>query len=391
MTPDGGNGLRTLVVGAGVAGLTFAALLARRGRDVVVVERQDSLRDGGYMLGLYPLGGRVLHGLDLHEDYARTSVEMAGYTVGDGHGRTLKSYDLRPVAERFGPVRGVERGALLDVVLQGVAQDRVRFGTTVTALDQFPGGVQVQFSDGASQTYDLVVVADGLHSTTRDLLGADAGPSGVGYRYAETGWGGWVYWVDPELAERDRYLECWGAGHFLGMYPTRDRLGVFLGGPTAQLDRTDPTGFHRRVREQVAAGPAADVVDVGPPADDAFFWDFHDGRAARWRRGRVVLLGDAATGFLPTAGVGASMAMESAAVLDDVLSRTDTDRVPEALERYEKRRRPRVEAAQRSSRSLGRLMFVTSPAAAWFRDRLVRLSSLNQLMRSMTRLMAQPI
>jgi len=53
-------------------------------------------------------------------------------------------------------------------------------------------------------------------------------------------------------------------------------------------------------------------------------------------------LDDAAAGFLPTAGIGASMAMESAAALDDELARTDSRFVPQALQLYEKRRKHRV-------------------------------------------------
>jgi 2-polyprenyl-6-methoxyphenol hydroxylase-like FAD-dependent oxidoreductase len=76
--------------------------------------------------------------------------------------------------------------------------------------------------------------------------------------------------------------------------------------------------------------------------------------------GRVALLGDAAAGFLPTAGIGAAMAMESAWVLGSLLADAALDRVPDALHRYEASQRPRVEAAQANSRQLARLMFTRS-------------------------------
>lgn len=74
--------------------------------------------------------------------------------------------------------------------------------------------------------------------------------------------------------------------------------------------------------------------------------------AMKRARGRTTLVGDAAAAFLPTASVGASMALESAAVLADELSRTDPAYVPNALALYERRRRTRVEAAQTQSRHL---------------------------------------
>ncbi len=60
---------RILVAGAGIAGATLAALLRQRGQPVTLVERGHADDDAGYMLGLMPLGGRVLNGLGLAEAY----------------------------------------------------------------------------------------------------------------------------------------------------------------------------------------------------------------------------------------------------------------------------------------------------------------------------------
>ena len=95
-------------------------------------------------------------------------------------------------------------------------------------------------------------------------------------------------------------------------------------------------------------------------------------RASRWFRGRVALCGDAAAAFLPSAAVGASAAMRSAAALADELSRADAATVPLALELYQKRCRPIVERAQANSRQLARVMLVGRPALAWGRDQLAR-------------------
>lgn len=95
-----------------------------------------------------------------------------------------------------------------------------------------------------------------------------------------------------------------------------------------------------------------------------------DVRADHWVTSRVALCGDAAAGFLPTAGVGASAAMRSAAGLADELSRADARTAPPALARYEKRCRPIIEANQNDSRRLARVMFVRSPLMAKARDEI---------------------
>lgn len=129
------------------------------------------------------------------------------------------------------------------------------------------------------------------------------------------------------------------------------------------------------------------------PDDSAelFFWRLSDVRSTDWQRGRVVLLGDAAAAFLPTAGIGASMAMESAAVLADELSRTDARFVEHALTLYVKRRRERVEAIQDDSRQLARLVFVKSATLGHMRDLLMQFYSLERLASSVAKAFDEPI
>jgi 2-polyprenyl-6-methoxyphenol hydroxylase-like FAD-dependent oxidoreductase len=377
--------VRTLIVGAGVAGVTLAALLSQRGEDPLVIERDDSSTDKGYMLGLLPIGGRVLHGLGLHGAYLERSVAMRGYRIGNGRGEIIREYDLAPLARRYGAIQGIGRDELVGLLLQSAGDVEIRHGRTVERLEHRDEEVSVTFDDGASAGFDLVVGADGLHSDLRGMILEDDE-----YAYRDTGWGGWVFWTAPELGAHDTYTEYWAAKRFLGLYPTRDRLGVFLGGPAAEARAAGLQAFAADMRRKMERPiPALEHIHELP--DDSFFWEFHDCRTSRWRRGRVVLLGDAAVGFLPTAGVGASMAMESAAALDDVLSRTGPAHVEQALARFETRHRGRVERAQSDSRWLGRIMFVRSRALAWARNRLLRLFTVEQLVRSVASMMEEPV
>jgi 2-polyprenyl-6-methoxyphenol hydroxylase-like FAD-dependent oxidoreductase len=106
--------------------------------------------------------------------------------------------------------------------------------------------------------------------------------------------------------------------------------------------------------------------------DEAHPWAMSDVRCDRWVDRRIALCGDAAVGFMPTAGVGASSAMRAAAGLADELSRADAATVPLALELYEKRCRGTVERHQTESRRLARAMFVRPPLLARARDEMVR-------------------
>jgi 2-polyprenyl-6-methoxyphenol hydroxylase-like FAD-dependent oxidoreductase len=379
--------MKILIVGAGIGGLTLAALLRRDGHALLVVERAPDLAHAGYMLGLYPLGSRVLHGLGQFGTFMARSDPMDRYLVADGHGRELHGYDLSTIAERVGPIRQIGRGTLLALLREAAPKVELRFGTTVAGLEQSAGAVAVTLSDGSAGSFDLVVGADGLHSRLREThVGA-----AESFR---TGWGAWVWWADPALAPHDSVQEYWGAGRLVGAYPTPEAIGVIAAGP---LDEIGPeagiaSAEALRVRFGELARTRAPLFDALPvDLSSLFFWRLEDSRAAHWCRGRLALLGDAACGFLPTAGIGASMAMESAAVLADELRRCDADGVPRALTLYEKRRRGRAEAAQEDSRKLARMMFLSSQPMAWARDQLLKVYSLEMLAKQIVKSLEEPI
>jgi salicylate hydroxylase len=376
--------LRVLVVGAGVAGLTLTQLLRRQGLHPVLVERAGpDDAEGGYMLALMPLVDPVISRLGVDEDYHDRSEALHRYRVHGRSGACLREYSLDGLLAQFGDYRGIERGQLLRVIASGGAP--VSFGTTVTELEQTLDTVRVHLQDevGAREAeFDVVVAADGLHSTTRELV---LSPDQVDTY--DTGWGGWVAWADPDY-EPDLSEETWGAGFFVGTYPVQGRVGVFVGG-----NRQDTAGGPR----QFLARVRGDLQTVDERRERAlttvetdwgmYYWSLTDVRCTTWSVGRVALLGDAAVGFLPTAGVGAAIAMESAGVLAQRLGEATRASVPEALCGYERAQRPRAESAQDNSRWLAWLMFHRSSILAAVRDVVIRFATLTMALGPIRRLL----
>jgi FAD-dependent urate hydroxylase len=379
--------MRVLIVGAGIGGLTLAALLRRWDIEPDVIDRAPSFDHAGYMLGLYPLGSRILHGLGAFGAFVAASEPMDYYAVANGKGEVINRYDLGVISERFGPIRQLSRGELLGVLAASAGRPPVRMGVGIAAIEQHGGEVLARTSDGEARRYDLVVGADGIHSTVRRLV---FGESAI----FDTGWGGWVWWADHALASHDTVTEYWGAGRFLGVYPTKQRIGIVACGPVKNMDPDDHAGRRERILHHFAAleGKAGAILHSLPgDEEELFFWKLADQRAPSWVKGRVVLLGDAAGAFLPTAGIGASMAMESAAVLADELSRTDVAHLDHSLAFYETRRRKRVEAAQNDSRHMARMMFIETVPLAWGRDQALKFYSLDQLVKQIAKIFEQPI
>lgn len=376
--------LRILIVGSGIAGITAAQLLRKAGRHPVLIERNDDSSHPGYMLALMPLVDSVFEDLQLRKTYHLRSGVFDSYGFHSHRGRMIRVDSMSAILDRCGDYRGIARGELLEVLTTHGCD--VTFGSTVSAIDDTGESTVVTLNSGGQVhelEFDLVIIADGIHSSTRKLV---LGDQEVGV--VDTGWGGWVVWAPADdnmrLGE-----ELWGAGFFYGVYPVKDQLGVFLGGSLDDT-RQGPEKFVAAVR-----GKLTDIdlrmescLSAVETAEDPFFWPLNDCRCPQWAFGRTVLLGDAAAGFLPTAGIGAGMAMESAWVLTRMLRHADRANVATLLRAFEAAQRPRVEAAQQTSRGLARIMFRQSRLLAILRELAMRFMSVEVALKPIQKLLA---
>jgi salicylate hydroxylase len=381
----GRDPLKVLVVGAGVAGIALTQLLRRRGLHPVLIERALPEDSPGYMLALMPIVDPVIDDLDVRSEYLDRSTALERYRIRSHTGRLVREDPLGDLMARYGEYRGISRGDLLDVLSS--AGGPVSYQSTVTAIHQDQQQVTATLASPSGEhdvVADLMVTADGLHSQTRSLILDDVGDVSV----VDTGWGGWVAWADADRGT-DLAEELWGAGFLVGSYPVKGRLGVILCGP-ADITREGSAPLIAYVRQQIdhPEGRVAAALDAITSSDDEYYWALTDCRAKTWSIGRVGLLGDAAAGFLPTAGIGAAMALESARTLAEELTGTEAEAVVEALRRYETRQRPRVEAAQDNSRLLARLVFRRSRLAATLRDLVMATVSAEAALGPIQRLLA---
>ena len=378
--------MRVLIVGAGIAGLSLAAMLRLRGIEPLLIERATPEEDAGYVIGLWPIGTRVLHGLNLYEEFVREALPMRTYRLCNGASDLIKEFSFERIAAEFGYIGLVERQLFMRLLQSRVSPASIRWGVTVEALAQSQDEVHVTLTDGTSHSCDLVVGSDGIHSRVRDLI---EGPM----PHWNTNWGLWGWWIDAGLIPDRAVSEYWYAGRFLGIYPALRRASVFAGAPLALCNPREATNRSRRIQDLFAPlrKRIPQIFDSLPEdSQPLYFWDLHDTRAAKWATDRVVLLGDSAAAFLPTAGIGASMALESSAVLADELSRSGAKGVPLALQLFVQRRRARVIAAQEDSRRLAKLMFVKSPVLSALRNQMMRFYSIEMFAKNIARSMAQP-
>jgi len=348
--------MRILIVGAGVGGLTLAALLRQRGLAPDIIDSAPSLAAKGHPLALHTLGSRVLHGLGMHRTFMNLSAPL-----GDD-------------------MRILDRAELVSLLSRAGHQPEIRLGVSVTSLNSEDG--RVGFSSGQDRAYDLVVAADGARSQVRELIGSAVDRT-------RSRWMCLTWWSDRGRQERGAFEHAAG-GRFVGLYASPNRIAVVAAAPSRVLEGDGDKRKARMTRAfRKADAFSRAALESLPP--DVFWSPLTDSIAGNWRKGRIVLLGDAACSFVPLAKIGAAMAMESAAVLADELSRSGRDGVPAALASFEKRRRHRIETVLDDSRKLGRNLTAGPNPVSWFRRRAYGSMTGEDFARRMAAMLAGPI
>jgi FAD-dependent urate hydroxylase len=324
------DAMRILVVGAGPAGLAVARALGRAGFEPEVVDRVEAFGEVGAGIYLPGNAARALRPLGLEAAVADRAATVGHQRFRNHRGRLLREVDLHRYWGRLGPCLALHRADLHAVLREGVT---VRLGCGVETLERVEGPVEVGFSDGRQDSYDLVVGADGVRSTVRRLAVDDRPPDPVG----QHSW----RWVTASPPGADAWSVLLGRrASFLTIPIGGGRVYCYAdvqAGPGD--DGGDPVG---RLRERFAgfADPVPELLDRLPGPDQIHVAPIEQVAEERWGRGAVVLVGDAAHAMSPNMAQGAALAFEDALVLAASLGRAGS--LPDALAGFAARRRPRT-------------------------------------------------
>ncbi len=355
--------MKALIVGAGIGGPVLAAWLQRIGWDVVVAEARASVALGaGAFLGVAPNGMRVLEALGMAADVAERGHPCREFTFSNGAGRRIGCIDRSADPRVFGwPLTMIRRSDLHAVLAEMLEErgTRIAFGHKLVGIRQ-GARVEAHFENGARIEADLLIGCDGLRSKTRALCFPECPPPHF------TGLldvGGFARVQGLPFPPGENHM-VFGRRAFFGAFTTPDgETWWFHNGPEGEgSQRERLLDLHRDDPEWIGELIAATPEVLGP-------WPIHElERVPVWSRERVGLLGDAAHAMSPSAGQGASLAMEDAMVLAQCLR--DVPDVVEALRTFERLRRPRVDAIFREARRQSNRK-APGPVASWFRDRLL--------------------
>ncbi|MFG2369385.1 FAD-dependent monooxygenase [Streptomyces mirabilis] len=365
-----------MICGAGIAGLTLAGRLHNiLGWEVVVLEKAPGPRSEGYMIDFFGPGydaAEVMGVLPWLEELSYPVSEVSDIDE-NGRRRAGLKYD------RFARAVG---GRLLSIMrpdLELALRERrslavgLRFATGPVAIDARPDGVRVTLTDGSTIDADLLVGADGIHSTIRALTFGEERQHlrRLGFHTA-------AFVVDdPEVRAElgDRVCLTDTVGRQIGLYGLRDgKVAVFAVHRTDDADL--PTNARTALRQEYGGlgWMVPRILARCLPSEHVYYAQVAQVEMARWSRGRVALVGDACHAVSLLAGQGASPGVAGAYLMADQLARATS--VEQALRQYERLWRPVVENRQRVARGAARWFVPDAPLRLRARRRALDLAGL---------------
>lgn len=362
--------VRIAIVGYGIAGVSAAIHLRALGLDITHFERRPAPGAHGAGMILHPAAQRLLQTLGVLKAARATGVPIRRIEARTEDGRDLFAVDYDDISEGASSL-GIQRAALHRILAEAdPGFNAVRTGTEICHLDT-EHGVMRDTSGRHYGPFDLVLVADGVHSRLRALFDGNRRQQPLSTSAALVG----VLPAPDALAEntlrqvydRTRHVSVWP----VSMNPL-DRtvtLAFAINLTPTEMQHVDPLppwqdwltascpGLHTIVRDR--------PLDISPPR----IFSYREVQCRRWVNGRAVLIGDAAHAMSPLLGAGAQFAIEDAAQLARSIARCDDIRT--AASDFARMRARQLSPYQRASRWLTPLFMSSNRALANGRDQLL--------------------
>lgn len=366
-----------LICGSGIAGPTLAYWLEEHGFEPTLVERAPALRTNGYMLDFWGLGFDVAERMGVlntirEQGYLIDSlrfVDSSGSTRSEVSASTIR----RALEDRF---VSIPRGELAQIVFERArSRTETLFDDTVADVQEDEGGLNVRLTRGGERRFDLLVGADGMHSTIRALV------LGTDHRWIRyLGYCAAAFTTSSySRCDERAYVSYAAPGRQISRYALRDGKTAFLlvfAAPEPLAEHGGELETDKRLLENAFSRASwieiPEILARLQETSELYYDGVTQVELPSWSRGRTALLGDAA--YCPSllAGEGAALAMAGAYLLAGELGRAQGDhRV--AFPRYEQLFRPFIERKQRAARSFASSFAPRTAVGLRLRDLAVNL------------------
>ena len=348
--------MKIAIVGGGIGGLTTALALSQNAHDITIFERSAGIREIGAGVQISPNAGRLLHSLGLGAAYSEISVNPHRVVLRRWEDDSIiRATDLDEsfLSQHQVPLANVARNELVEILGSAVAARAnvtLKFSTHVVSVEPGDASSEVIFADGSSQSFDIVIGADGIHSVVRPCVGGIDKPRFSG----SAAYRALVPRSDVEDLPIDVTNRMGPDRHVVSYFIGRNRSHLNLVCISPEDSWETESWTEQGTKEDLYSrfeGWSPEFLSLlGRVEEPIFRWALYDREPLeQWGIGTTTLLGDACHPMLPFMAQGSCQAIEDAVVLARCLSDVNTSDAPSALRRYEDARQGRTAQVQTSS------------------------------------------
>lgn len=321
--------MKILVSGAGIAGLTSAFWLTHYGFEVTVIERAPEIRDEGYLVDFYSEGIQIAKAMGILKKLYDLSTGLKTVDIIEADGQYIGGFSIANIQQAMQDSNSgyipLMRGDLERSIYEALPNHiDFRFDTTIKHIENLETSAKVTFADDKTEIFDLIIGAEGIHSSTRALVFGDEQKFKVPM-HAHVAI---IRLPNAGKSFNGAVKTNMSVGNFLAAAPTKngDLIGIFAYNSTDPVPRThaDSLAMLRKIYSK--PNPfTADIINQ--ITDDTYIYidEVSQIRMPKWCQDRVALIGDAASCLTLLSGQGSLMAMTEAYILARELSLANGD------------------------------------------------------------------
>lgn len=312
---------KVMIIGGGIGGLSSAIALSRLGIETEIVEVKKEWDVYGVGIFQPPNALRALDELGVADECLRQGFSFDGMGYCDAQGNQFAE-PRAPKINGYPGLNVISRRILHDILFESAKSHGTKFrmGASVETLQQEESQVHVKLTDGTSHDCDLVIGADGVNSKVRDLIFGQIEKSYVGQAV-------WRYTL-PRFEQLHHSTLYYGPNAKAGLVPmSKEKMYLLLTTSEPGNPKMPKEKLHDLLRERLEAfgGLVAEAREQIVDPDEVVYRPIYSYLLpAPWYKGRVLLIGDAAHCCTPHIGQGASLAIEDAVVLAELMKKQES-------------------------------------------------------------------
>jgi 2-polyprenyl-6-methoxyphenol hydroxylase-like FAD-dependent oxidoreductase len=358
---------RAVISGGGIAGLALGFWLEKSGIETVIIERARQFNALGHYISLKGNGVEIIRQMGLEQACRAYEVQFEQTLMLTANGKLLRKGSQKEFETNLGGYLLLPRADLQRVLFKAVqAKLEIRYDTQIVAIKDQDNHVNVEFSNGKTETFDLVFGADGIHSRTRQLVFGDGFIKELGGQYI-------ALTINTKHGLATNNMRSYfGNGQMVTLFPTSPNSVsaiIYHGQGGVQLQNKDNLSIKTFLLETYKNfAPEVQAVFASINEQAFVFVDIiGQVKMPCIVKGRIALLGDAA--HCPTfmSGMGSSLALQGAQMLASKLEQYSNDPV-QALQAYQSQITPIANRYKSSALQLKPMVLDRRVWVAWLRD-----------------------